>query len=101
MSSLQAQPLVNDYVVMGSRGRAIALQNLGIIVGDLLTFLVILTITREMNPYDTFMVMSLFGCSMACLFLLLVKEPDMRKIQSAGDDSTIVDDERYLLKDKE
>jgi MFS family permease len=51
MSACGSQPLVNDYVKKDFRGRAIAMASFGIIIGELLTFLVILNITKGLSPY--------------------------------------------------
>ena len=50
--ALSSQPLINDYVAKETRGRAIAIQNMGIIIGDLLTFVVVLNLTKNMSAYN-------------------------------------------------
>lgn len=40
-------PLVNDYVVKQSRGRANAFQNLGVICGELFNLFVLIKLTED------------------------------------------------------
>ncbi len=42
-------PLVTDYVRKSSRGKATAFQSVGIVLGDLITFGVLLTVTKNLS----------------------------------------------------
>ena len=46
-----ANPLINDYVVKSYRGRAIALNGIGLIVGELFAMGVLLNLTSDMDYY--------------------------------------------------
>ena len=48
---------------------------MGIIVGDLLTFVVVLNLTKNMNAYDQFLTFSVSIAMIAVGFFILVKEP--------------------------
>mmetsp|Transcript_6594 Transcript_6594/g.5887 ORF Transcript_6594/g.5887 Transcript_6594/m.5887 type:complete len:82 (+) Transcript_6594:122-367(+) len=77
-------PLVTDYVQKSSRGKATAFQTLGYGLGELLTFGVLFTITKNMDPFDSFLTASLTISCFAFSFIFLVKEPDMKKIHMAS-----------------
>ena len=87
------QPLVNDYVKKTSRGQAVAFQGLGLIIGDLFTFLVLFNIIKGMTYYESFSVATTFVVIMAVVILFLVKEPNMKKLhrQSASSSNVIVE----------
>jgi MFS family permease len=52
--TLGCHPFINDYITKETRGRAVAIQSAGFIVGDLFTFVVMLNLTRAMTPYGRF-----------------------------------------------
>jgi len=54
MQTLSSHPFINDYITKETRGRAIAIQSGGLVIGDLLAFLVVLNITRYMSPHGRF-----------------------------------------------
>ena len=51
------------------------MQNMGIIVGDLLTFVVVLNITKNMNAFDQFFTFSVSLAMIALGFYYMIKEP--------------------------
>ena len=51
------------------------MQNMGIIVGDLLTFMVVLNITKNMNAFDQFFTFSVSLAMIALGFYYMIKEP--------------------------
>lgn len=57
------------------RGRAIAISNMGLIIGDLLTFVILMNITKGMNEYDKFLTFTISLAGFAITLLLLIKEP--------------------------
>jgi MFS family permease len=73
-------PLVTDYVKKSSRGKATAFQTMGIVIGDLITYGVIFTITKDMDPKYSFLFTSMITVLFAFSFLVIIKEPDMKKI---------------------
>ena len=77
-------PLVTDYVKKNSRGKATAFQSLGLILGDLLTFAVILSITKHLDIKVSFMVAACFVVAFSISFLFIVKEPNMKRIHEAS-----------------
>jgi hypothetical protein len=67
--------LIIDYVVKEYRGRAIALSNMGIIVGDLLNFVVLMNIVKTMGEYNKFLTFTLTLAAFAVILFILIKEP--------------------------
>jgi hypothetical protein len=51
------------------------MQNMGIIVGDLLTFVLVLNITKKMNAFDQFFTFSVTIAMIALGFYYMIKEP--------------------------
>ena len=67
--------MIIDYVEKEYRGRAIAIANMGLIIGDLLTFVILINITKEMDEYSKFLT---FTPTLACFvltLLIVIKEP--------------------------
>lgn len=82
VSTLSSHPFINDYVSKETRGRAIALQSIGVVIGDLMTFVLVLNITRGMTAYGRFKFFGFSVIAIACLFLILVKEPRFKERRS-------------------
>ena len=57
------------------RGRATALANMGIIIGDLITFVIILNITKYMDAYDKFLTFTVTLGSFGVTLFMIIKEP--------------------------
>ena len=73
--ALNSHPMIVDYVEKEYRGRAIAISNMGLIIGDLLTFVILINITKGMNEYNKFLT---FTSTLACFaftLLVVIKEP--------------------------
>jgi len=78
--TLGCHPFINDYVSKETRGRAVAIQAAGFILGDLLTFAVMLNLTRDMSPYGRFQTYGLSLILLTVLFAALIKEPTDRQV---------------------
>lgn len=48
---------------------------MGVVIGDLLTFVLVLNITRGMTPFGRFKFFGFTIIALACVFLMIVKEP--------------------------
>eukprot|EP00347_Sterkiella_histriomuscorum_P015799 403355638 len=68
-------PLVNDYVVKESRGKANAFQNIGIIVGELFNLFVVVKLTEDFSLKMRFQSVSLFLFFLVFVIAFLIKEP--------------------------
>ena len=67
--------MIIDYVEKEYRGRAIAIANMGLIIGDLLTFVILINITKEMNEYSKFLTFTSTLACFALTLLIVIKEP--------------------------
>lgn len=74
-------PLINDYVQKSTRGKAVAMNGVGFVIGELFAMGVLLRMTAEMSFYRAFMVAAGFIWFFAFFFLYAVKDPDMEKLR--------------------
>lgn len=51
MAAPTSHPLINDYVRKSSRGKAVALNGCGVVIGELFTMGILLNFTKEMTYY--------------------------------------------------
>ena len=77
---LFAHPLVSDYIKKESRGKQIALNGIGFICGDVFAFGILLNITRNMPPIESFSVTSVYILVTAITAFFMIKEPELNKI---------------------
>ena len=81
MSAPLCHPLVPDYIHKRSRGKAIALLGVGNVLGDVITLGVIFNLTKEMNFYEAFEVVSVIIAALGVYFLLAIKDPDIEYLR--------------------
>jgi MFS family permease len=51
MAAPTSHPLINDYVRKSSRGKAVALNGCGVVIGELFTMGILLNFTKEMTYF--------------------------------------------------
>ena len=61
-----------------SRGRATAFLAFGLVVGDLISFGVLMNITKQMSPELGFMFVAAFVFCLGTLLMKLIKEPQIK-----------------------
>ena len=81
MSAPLANPLVPDYVKRSSRGRAIALNGIGFVIGEVFSMGVLFNLTKSMNYKDAFLIAAGLILFFALFLLIAVKDPDMNTIR--------------------
>ena len=81
MSAPLANPLVPDYVKRSSRGRAIALNGIGFVIGEVFSMGVLFNLTKSMDYRDAFKIASGIILFFSLFFLISVKDPDMNTIR--------------------
>lgn len=81
MSAPLANPLVPDYVKRSSRGRAIALNGIGFVIGEVFSMGVLFNLTKQMNYNDAFMIAASLILAFSIFFLFSVKDPDMETLR--------------------
>ena len=69
-----SHPLINDFVMRDSRGRAIALQNLGYVMGELLNIIAVQSIVQRFDFTMQFQSVAVFAMTMVLFFLYLIRE---------------------------
>jgi MFS family permease len=74
-------PFINDYVVKKYRGRAIALNGVGVIFGELFAMGVLLKLTSGMNYYDAFFAAGCVIWGFCAYFAISIKDPDLEKLR--------------------
>lgn len=74
-----ACPLVGDYLAKDTIGKGAALVGIGFIVGEILSMGVLFTVTKHMEPNAKFLTVAVVGIFLASFFLVIVKEPLLRK----------------------
>jgi len=78
MAAPLAHPLIADYVHRDSRGKAIALCGLGIVVGEIAAIsLFKLNTMLDMNFYDSFTTSSIMIFVASIYFFIAIKDPDL------------------------
>jgi MFS family permease len=80
MSAPMSHPLIADYVVKSSRGKAIALNGVGFVMGEILSMGVLFNLTKSLSFYDAFTVASILIFGFSLWFLISVKDIDMKKV---------------------
>lgn len=94
MAAPLAHPLINDYVRKNSRGKAIAVNGLGQVFGDVLAMAVLLNLSRTMSYDAAFAMTSAIIFGWALFFYIFVKDPSLERIAERMDrrrDSVKVD----------
>ena len=82
MAAPLAHPLIADYVHRDSRGKAIALCGMGIIVGEISAIsLFKLNTILDMNFYDSFTTSSILIFLASIYFWYAIKDPDLHHLQ--------------------
>lgn len=75
-----SHPLINDYVRKNSRGKAIALNGLGQVFGEVMAMGVLLKLSKRMTYEQAFAMTSSIILFFSFFFCLFVKNPNLRSI---------------------
>jgi MFS family permease len=81
MSAPMAHPLIPDYVMKKSRGKAVALTGVGLVVGEVFSMGVLFKYTMSMSYKDAFLLTGSFIIFISMVFMLIIKNPDMVHIR--------------------
>ncbi len=74
-----SSPLPADYIHKDSIGKGVAMQGIGVIVGEVLSMGILFRITANFEPWLAFATAGGVGLFFSFLFLILVKEPTLRE----------------------
>ena len=75
-----SHPLINDYVRKNSRGKAIALNGLGSVFGEVMAMGVLLKLSKTMTYESAFSITGSIIVTWGVYFSLFIKNPDLRNI---------------------
>ena len=81
LSAPASNPLLADYIHKEAIGKAAAFIGLGFVIGEVVSMGLLFNVTSDLSPYTAFLIVAACGIVLSCLFLLLVKEPQLRKKQ--------------------
>jgi MFS family permease len=91
-------PLVVDYVKKDSRGRASALANFGILLGECVCMMILVQYTKKLDSDLAFFLASLVLITMSLPLLIMIREPDLSAKESnskfCNSISTVGEEER-------
>lgn len=76
MAAPVAHPLIPDYVRNNSKGKAMALNGLGYVVGEIFALGVLFNYTKEFNFYDAFLIAGGLFAVFGIILFFTIKDPD-------------------------
>lgn len=85
MSGPLAHPLINDYIRKNSRGKAIAINGLGGVFGEVMAMGVLLKLSKSMTYEEAFAMTALIIILFGVYFSIFVKNPNLQIIQKRVD----------------
>ena len=85
MSGPIAHPLINDYIRKNSRGKAIAINGLGGVFGEVMAMGVLLRLSKNMTYEDAFALTGTIIILFGAYFSIFVKNPNLKNIQKRVD----------------
>jgi len=78
MTGPASSPLLADYIHKDSLGKASALIGIGFVLGEILSMGILFKVTAYMSHNAAFITCAIVGFAFACMFLFIVKEPQLR-----------------------
>lgn len=87
MSAPVAHPLINDYIRKDSRGKAIAINGLGGVCGEVVAMGVLLRLSKSMSYEKAFGITGIIIILFSVFFFIFVKNPNLLIIQKRVDKS--------------
>lgn len=81
MAAPISHPLIPDYIVKKSRGKAIALMGVGVVFGEVFSMGVLFNLTKSMSFENAFLLSGLFILALSFVYLLIIKDPDMKNLR--------------------
>lgn len=85
MAAPTSHPLINDYVRKSSRGKAVALNGCGVVIGELFTMGILLNFTKDLSYYYSFLISFILIMLFAVFLFFNVIDPDMNSIRKRID----------------
>lgn len=85
MSAPIANPLINDYIRKDSRGKAIAINGLGGVCGEVMAMGVLLRLSKNMSYEKAFSITGIIIILFSAYFSIFIKNPNLLIIQKRVD----------------
>jgi MFS family permease len=85
MSAPISHPLIADYINRNSRGKAIAMNGIGLVIGEILAMGVLFNFTKDMSYEDAFKVAATLISCISFFLWYAIKDPDMKKLRNKID----------------
>ena len=82
MAAPIAHPLIPDYIKRSSRGKAVALSGVGLVLGEVFSIGVLFNMTKTMDYFGAFKVAAAVIALFSFYFLFAIKDPDLNKLRS-------------------
>ena len=82
MSAPYLNPLIPDYVKRQTQGRAVALNGIGLVIGEVFAMGVLFNITKSMTYKNAFKVTAGIIFLFSLILLIAVKDPNMKTIRT-------------------
>jgi MFS family permease len=84
MCAPMAHPLIPDYIKRNSRGKAIAVSGVGLVLGEVFSIGVLFNQTKTMTYYNAFLVAGAVVALLGIFLFLVIKDPNLKKIRGGG-----------------
>jgi MFS family permease len=73
-----ASPLTADYIHKDSVGKGVAMQGIGVVIGEVISMGILFRVTANFEPWLAFATVGAVGLVISFFFLFMVKEPKLR-----------------------
>ena len=83
-SIIDAHPLIPDYVKSESRGRAVAIQLIGTVTGEVFAMTVFIGLSINMGLDQSFVFVAFICTMLTCVIPFIVREPTIRASGNEG-----------------
>lgn len=75
MSAPLSNPLIPDYIKRSSRGKAVALNGIGFVFGEVMSMGVLFNLTKTLSYFQAFAITATLIFMFSLYFLIAVKDP--------------------------
>lgn len=97
MCAPMAHPLIPDYIKRNSRGKAIAVNGIGFVLGEVFSIGVLFSLTKSMTYYNAFLVAGGVVAFLGVFLFMVVRDPNLKQIRGSQSKHSQYAEERMLL----
>ena len=90
MAAPLSNPLIADYIKRASRGKAVALNGIGFVFGEVISMGVLFNLTKNMSYYSAFAITSLLIFAFSIYFLVTVRDPSLIKLRATKSRHSVI-----------